>query len=220
MSRLIILSALLVGCTEPGPTKLDYILSNESVDLGVVTYDEDALPEWAVTVQNNMAVILTMSATAITGSPEDIVVFKSGAEPLVQVEPGETGSVYIAVSGTRMSSWTDGDFQWSLALAMSADVPVQSSTITDTAAYGAPTERVSESLTVPITLEIECDIDGDGVEAAACEASGGDCDDRSTVVYGASGADAGHPELCDGLDNDCNSVVDDAASGCAEDTGP
>ncbi len=212
MTRLTLPLFLMTACTEKPPGKLDYILSNESIDLGVASYATDEMPEWAVTVQNNMAVILTMSATSITGSPEDIVVFKSGAEPLVQVEPGETGSVSIAVSPTRMAGWTDGEYQWTLSLAFSADVPVQSTTVTDTAAYGAPTERVSETLTLPVYLEIECDVDGDGVEASECEATGGDCDDRSTVVYGAISGASGHPELCDGLDNDCNNVVDDAAN--------
>lgn len=41
------------------------------------------------------------------------------------------------------------------------------------------------------------DADGDGLP------SGSDCDDANASVY------AGAPEICDGLDNDCNGIVDD-----------
>jgi hypothetical protein len=43
------------------------------------------------------------------------------------------------------------------------------------------------------------DQDGDGIEAAA-----GDCDDRSDAVY------PGAPEICDGMDNDCDGDTDNA----------
>jgi len=42
--------------------------------------------------------------------------------------------------------------------------------------------------------------DGDGDSYSPCT---GDCDDASAVTY------PGAPELCDGLDNDCNLLVDD-----------
>ncbi len=43
-----------------------------------------------------------------------------------------------------------------------------------------------------------CDADGDGF--ATCQ---NDCDDASPARF------PGHPEVCDGLDNDCNGLVDD-----------
>ena len=62
------------------------------------------------------------------------------------------------------------------------------------------------------TYFADADGDGFGDEAAAVEAceppagavdSGGDCDDAAPSVY------PGAPEICDGLDNDCDAVVDD-----------
>ncbi len=61
------------------------------------------------------------------------------------------------------------------------------------------------------------DADGDGhgdpdVTTSACAApvgwvtSSDDCDDTSAVKF------PGNPELCDGLDNDCNGIVDDGAT--------
>jgi hypothetical protein len=47
------------------------------------------------------------------------------------------------------------------------------------------------------------DADGDGHTDQAC--GGDDCNDNDPTIY------LGHPELCDGKDNDCNGLVDDYA---------
>lgn len=47
------------------------------------------------------------------------------------------------------------------------------------------------------------DLDGDGSLGASCPGVGEDCDDNDAAVW--PGAD----EICDGLDNDCNELIDD-----------
>ena len=60
----------------------------------------------------------------------------------------------------------------------------------------APSGDVVEDSGTPGTLE---DADGDGFSSAL------DCDDTQGAVY------PGASEICDGLDNDCNGVIDDDA---------
>lgn len=50
-------------------------------------------------------------------------------------------------------------------------------------------------------LEDPCDVDGDGHQSLAC--GGDDCDDGSALIS------PGSTELCDGLDNDCDRIIDE-----------
>jgi len=60
------------------------------------------------------------------------------------------------------------------------------------------------------------DADGDGYTTC-----GGDCDDSNSAVnLGATEGPAGDPTCSDGLDNDCDSAIDGADSGCVEVTEP
>ena len=53
------------------------------------------------------------------------------------------------------------------------------------------------------TLTAPADVDGDGHFAIACGSDADDCDDNNPDVY------PGHAEICDGVDNNCNGIVDE-----------
>lgn len=65
--------------------------------------------------------------------------------------------------------------------------------------------------TAPGTMPEDC-TDNDGDLAWACETSDAgeahDCDDTNDLVF------EGAPELCDGIDNDCDGQIDEGITGC------
>jgi hypothetical protein len=56
-------------------------------------------------------------------------------------------------------------------------------------------EELRRELSVPLTLQLDCDLDGDHDEALLC--GGGDCAEDDPQLSSRS------MELCDGVDNDC-----------------
>lgn len=64
-----------------------------------------------------------------------------------------------------------------------------------------PAGRQEVKHEVPISFELECDLDRDGFDAEAC--GGLDCDDRLILV------NPGATDFCDGYDNNCSGVDDD-----------
>lgn len=71
----------------------------------------------------------------------------------------------------------------------------------DVNGLGAPSPVAVVAVPVDNTCLTLADFDGDGFIAA------NDCDDANAAVF------PGNPEVCDGLDNDCNTQVDDGISG-------
>jgi len=68
---------------------------------------------------------------------------------------------------------------------------------------------VSQTATFPVVDPDDYDFDGDGVSV-----NGGDCNDDNNTIY------PGAPEICDGLDNDCNEATGiDVGSECYDDDG-
>ena len=69
--------------------------------------------------------------------------------------------------------------------------------------------EVTATAVFPVVDPDDYDFDGDGVSV-----NGGDCNDDNDTIY------PGAPEICDGLDNDCNEVTGiDVGSECYDDDG-
>ncbi len=79
----------------------------------------------------------------------------------------------------------------------------------DLTATAANRSRNITSASVPITLFLSCDLDGDGDLAVVCV--GGDCDEYDPA------RSSEQPELCNGLDDDCNGLTDADPAGEVDD---
>ena len=90
---------------------------------------------------------------------------------------------------------TSAGYSGGWTVAISPATVAEGDVVTATARDGDPeTSEASANAVV-----VECDTDGDGHTEPSC--GGVDCDDGNPTVFG------GAPELCDGLDNDCDGVV-------------
>lgn len=101
-----------------------------------------------------------------------------------------------AATDVPRSLWTNGRYAAILHFQVGGSGVIDGATsTTDINAYR------SVSKDIQLSFELNCDLDGDGAEAEAC--NGGDCDDRLAAV----GPD--EDEACDGFDNNCSGLIDE-----------
>ena len=81
--------------------------------------------------------------------------------------------------------------------------PAELACATHSSCWKGVCDEPSRTCLAPIKLGSGTDVDGDGHFDVAC--GGDDCDDTDAKTY------AGAPERCDGVDNDCDRVVDNYA---------
>ena len=133
---------------------------------------------------------------------------------------GQLKQLDCATGSVTLSGQTStGTYSWSGPDNFTSDQQNPTVTVAGVYTLTSPTEGCLESSTVTV-LEAEpkqtyyADTDNDGfgdmnAPAQFCSPqpgyvdNDGDCDDDNDTVY------PGAPELCDGLDNDCNGTVDD-----------
>jgi len=124
--------------------------------------------------------VLTVTGTACPDASVDIYYASADDEPQVYVGTGTaTGAGAFAVAAP-VTPGAGTDFATAL----------------QTNASGETGEAAA-----PQTIDAPCDTDGDGVDGSLLTCSGPDCDDTNPDTY------PGAPEVCDGLDNDCDSAV-------------
>ncbi len=117
--------------------------------------------------------------------------------PEATMYPGEGKPISALFPGIALfasSGGVQGQGFYSTAVVASAG-------FVDVNGLGAPSPVAVVAIPVDNTCLTLADNDGDGFIAA------NDCDDTNAAVF------PGNPEVCDGLDNDCNSQVDDGISG-------
>ena len=174
-------SALLLSACPDHPTATAAAgFEPALLDLGLVTAVEEDSPAGLLVLRNTGDLPLFLLAVAAAGQPDAWAVQSpEGGLLTARIEPGGDVEVEVRFEGTPAPGADD---------VLRARIEV----------LGGD-EGVSELVVeAPIHLGFDCDADSDGVVAEVC--GGLDCADMDPTRHG------GAPELCNGLDEDCDGL--------------
>lgn len=190
MSTLALPLAILLApaCVEPHRPEIAYELAREALALGEASY-QDVPPSAALSILNIGDADLVVTAKDVSGEGSDLLELPLDADFLT-LATGTSVSIEVTLSKDASNWTTRNDFTSELILEIG-------SFWDDPTAWGESPEWDSVDVSVPITFELLCDLDGDGFDADAC--AGEDCDDEDPLVW------PGAPEApTDVIDYDCD----------------
>ncbi len=159
-------------------------------------------PSASFKVENTGASTLyvTAATSLSTGAGRELLVTDLNA--YTPVSPGQRIPVKISLD-PRKELWDDGSFTVQFKLDVRYYFSGQADDEPEPIGAGALPEVIADIRDLTVNFTIDCDLDNDGVEAAAC--GGDDCDDTKVGVR------PGVDELCNAIDDDCDGAIDDFA---------
>lgn len=205
--------AWLIACGGPAePYPIEGVTLDPSppvLDLGTVTYADSVFPSATVLLANGSQDTLYVTPGLPDGT-EGADLLTASLDPYTTVLPAQRRALDVRLR-TQFTSWSTGTYEVSFPYEITyfffGQRPDQGGSIP--VGGDAPT-RTGEIVDVTVRFAIDCDLDDDGVDAAAC--GGADCDDANPSIR--PGADelcstASVDEDCDGgtLDNDAVDTV-------------
>ena len=201
-SYLLLCTLGLTACEPQVAVRTMKLFSSEAeLDLGDQRYDQEEQPSVTFSLTNvgRDGVLLTEAQVSVSSkqramgqAPDLFQVTDFAAGPLW---PGQTTGLQVVVTADPLR-WSTGDWQATLSIQARPRRDVEWDAVAQDT-WGAR----QVALEIPLRVELDCDLDDDDHDALAC--SGSDCDDHDAGVY----PDA--PEACDGVDNDCDGLLDD-----------
>ncbi len=200
--KLLVLLAGIASACAPGADGPVYSYFPRSLDLGRSQWTNDNFSlRWEqVGVINSSYFPIDVRGVVLEGDGAPFLEARlRGGATSVPLELRESTVVEVRVRppiGEQLAVWSSSVFEATLRFEVGGSPSTDPNTgLPDPAGY------VAEETLVPISFELSCDGDGDGYDHLGCS-GGTDCDDTRSAVR----PDA--VERCDGIDNDCDDVVD------------
>ncbi len=201
-ARLLLL-ALAISCqtakedTVGAPSLLPEI---DSLSIGPLTYLDSRSGSGLASTQvtNNGNSTLRLLESNFEGDGSSKIALLEKPNPGTDIPPGETFLIKVGVTSS-LGQWSSKVFEPELVM----ELEVMNEFSAGCAGTTLEPSGQFYELRIPIVMDLVCDIDGDGQDASEC--GDGDCDDTDPQINGYS------PELCDGIDNDCDGHVDNDA---------
>lgn len=204
----LVLLALVAGCEAPTGAEAKFSYGPQALTLSPVSFLDETVPFSTVSVLNETYFGLTVvdpyirpiETTLEDGTPNTYVfeIDPAGTDLEVPVRQSTSFGVRLRPPSFGIETlWSSGTYTTTLQFTV-----VGNGTIDEATGEPDPGAESRVPVSIPVSVEIVCDHDGDGYDDEACY-GGQDCDDTLPAVN----PDA--TEVCDGADNDCSGVIDD-----------
>lgn len=169
--------AALAACGTDGPDpRLKFRVARSELTLGEVWWNTAEIPVAPLSLLNLSEQSLLVTPLRYDGPGAGPLVWRDYAD-FTEVRPGESTTIFVTLAPDG-TGWATG--------AGAADLVVEVGIAwNDPSDFDLAPEWFHEDLTVPVTYALDCDLDGDGDEAAFC--GGPDCDDDGVAVTGEPG---------------------------------
>ena len=192
---LPLLVCALASCLNPAPPLL--AIEPAALDIGLLSADQLPVTR-SVELGNSTGDTLRLWEVS-TSTPSWLAV--DPVETPVVLEPGQVAQLvlWFRIPEPATLSTDPGGAEGGLLLDVGAAGAGDLRVSGGWGCGGGPPEPIREQVAIPWSLEVTCDLDGDGVAALAC--GGGDCDETDPKVH------TGAAEFCDEVDHDCDGLA-------------
>lgn len=161
--------ALLFGCADESAPDLAFRVARPELDLGRVEWSALELPTDALSILNLSEQELLITPLGFEGDGADALVWRDFAD-FTPVFPGDTLDLTVTLA---TEGWVGGAFAPTLRVNVGA-------AWNDPSDFDLELQWIEQDLEIPVSYELDCDLDDDGQDAPAC--GGTDCDDDPALA--------------------------------------
>jgi hypothetical protein len=167
------IALLFLACADSSAPDLAFRVARSELDLGRAEWSTIELPSADLSILNLSEQTLLVTPLGFDGDGAGALVWREFAD-YTEVFAGDTVTLIVTLSSDP-DDWVGGVFSSTLRVEVGA-------AWNDPSDFDLELQWIEERLTIPVSYELDCDLDDDGVDAPAC--GGADCDDDPLVISG------------------------------------